>query len=60
MDFSETLAPVSLADVSFEALVEKLLKVLEITQRPQGSTTPQAKQELLRAVCTLLTTHAYT
>ncbi|KZV77430.1 hypothetical protein PENSPDRAFT_678995 [Peniophora sp. CONT] len=50
MDFTETPAPVSLGDVSFEGLVEKLLKVLEITQRSQGSTTPQAKQELLRSI----------
>ncbi|VDB86553.1 unnamed protein product [Peniophora sp. CBMAI 1063] len=50
MDSTEIPTPVSLGDVSFEALVEKLLRVLNITQRPQGSTTNQAKQELLRAV----------
>ena len=51
MDLFDTPVPASLGDISFEALVEKLLKVLEITQRPEGSTTPQNKQELLKSVC---------
>ncbi|KAI0063251.1 hypothetical protein BV25DRAFT_1802639 [Artomyces pyxidatus] len=34
---------------TFESLLNKLLVVVELTQKPGGATTPQAKQELLHA-----------
>ncbi|KAI0321447.1 hypothetical protein OF83DRAFT_1168405 [Amylostereum chailletii] len=40
----------TLSSAAFESLLLKLLAVLELTQRPQGSSTPQEKQELLRAI----------
>ncbi|KAI0034335.1 hypothetical protein K488DRAFT_84064 [Vararia minispora EC-137] len=40
----------SLSDVPFDLLVVKLVAILEIAQRPQGTTTPAAKQELRHAV----------
>jgi hypothetical protein len=35
-----------------ESLLLKLVTVLELTQRPEGTVTPQAKQTLLQAVRT--------
>lgn len=34
----------------YESLLLKLVTVLELTQRPEGTVTPQAKQALLQAV----------
>ncbi|KAI0044884.1 hypothetical protein FA95DRAFT_209653 [Auriscalpium vulgare] len=33
----------------FDSLLAKLLRIVELTQRPGGTVTPQAKQELLHA-----------
>lgn len=35
----------------YEGLLGKLVTVLELTQKPEGTVTPQAKQALLHAVC---------
>jgi hypothetical protein len=35
---------------AFNCLLSKLLVVLELTQKPEGATTTQAKQELFQAV----------
>ena len=37
----------------FESLLLKLVTVLELTQKPDGTATPQAKQALLQAVRTI-------
>jgi hypothetical protein len=37
----------------FESLLVKLVAILELTQNPEGTVTPQAKQALVRAVCRL-------
>ncbi|KAJ7638207.1 hypothetical protein FB45DRAFT_786426 [Roridomyces roridus] len=39
----------TLPAVLFSSLLDKLATVLELTQRPEGTVTPQAKQALLQA-----------
>jgi hypothetical protein len=41
----------------FEGLLLKLVTVLELTRRPEGTATPQAKQALLQAVRTIQQDH---
>lgn len=42
---SSSVLPMSL----YEGLLAKLVKILELTQKPEGTATPQAKQALLHA-----------
>ncbi|PBK89184.1 hypothetical protein ARMGADRAFT_333546 [Armillaria gallica] len=42
---SSSVLPTSL----YEGLLAKLVKILELTQKPEGTATPQAKQALLHA-----------
>lgn len=41
----------------FESLLLKLVAVLELTQKPEGTVTPQAKQAVLHAVCLSVLSH---
>ncbi|KAH7927386.1 hypothetical protein BV22DRAFT_1103716 [Leucogyrophana mollusca] len=42
-------SPPPLPSALFQSLLTKLAAVLELTQKPDGTTTPQAKQALLQA-----------
>ncbi|TFK57705.1 hypothetical protein OE88DRAFT_1620038 [Heliocybe sulcata] len=46
---ASTTAEYALPVAAFESLILKLLNVLEMTQRPEGTSTHQAKQTLLQA-----------
>ena len=46
------MASYALPTALFEGLLLKLVTVIELTQRPEGTVTPQAKQALLQAVRT--------